>query len=488
MITTRTMYWQSEIKENPPNVRIEEIDYFNTQQAKGYFRKFFENDIQKQNMAMQQYSELVAGSFRPRQDGGVRNQFVNLPLCVAMVAEYVRQGGSKIAAEGTTRQLLENVLLQICEREVTRKTLRTKAKDQLSAFQEVAVSERESKNPDFSLELLEIAGIAASDVRKLIDHPLLSFASEGNFKFSYDFLAPYLRALFLADAIAQENAAPPPSGVWSLMVQEANGKGFMLEHLESLLDQNSLERIGSLAKMTPTGSREAQSFLAHLAQALIRQDSNVVTAEDRSGCLFSLLAGKNFPEERRVRGIYLTGPLENLDLKRIEFIECKFHDVTFRSCRADESTIFRNCSFSGDLEFTPGAAATTGWSVVQLLDCDIAFPAAATWSSILAEDVTPRSEVVKDVLRLGLGKFWLSGRLKTSLRKDDWSRGLLGHSDLCKPLLQAMIRTELVEEIHISGVPEGGLAFNKDSLSDLQKFMDNQQLTGKILEVYESLI
>jgi hypothetical protein len=486
MITTRTLYWQSEIKKCPDNVRIETIDYFNTQQAKGYFRKFFSIDKKKLSAANQQYRELVAGSFRPREHGGARAQFVNLPLCVAMIAEHVRQGGERISAVGT-RQLLENVLLQICEREVQRKNLRTKAMDQLRAFQEVAISEEGATNPEFELAMLEAAGMSGADVGKLIDHPLLSLAPEGRYRFSYDFLAPYLRALYIADVVARKDMAPS-SSVWGLMTEEANGKGFMLEHLVSLLERDALEAVGQLVKRVPPNTREAESFLVHLAQSLVRLDRNVLTGQDRSRVLFSTICGNGFDKTRIVEGIYVTGPLEGLDLCGLRFRRCGFHDVIFRNCRADSSTVFENCTFSGELEFQPRAEKKDGWHVVRLVDCNVAFPANVIWDDVLGRDVTSREELVKDALRLGLGKFWQNGRLKTSLRRDDWNKGLLGHSGLCKPMLDAMLKTGIVEEIHISGVQEGGLAFDKSSLSDLQKFMDNQQMTGRILEVYRMLV
>ena len=485
VLTTRTLYWDSEIEDPPENVRKEEINYFNTQQAKGYFNKFFHDDKAMLRTALGQYSTLVSGSFRPKETGGARNQFVNLPLCVAMVAEHVRQGGTQIAAQGT-RQLLENILEQICDREVSRKNLLTKAVHQLAAFQELALSEQ-GTNPEFQLQLLEAAGISSSDMGKMVDHPLLNVTHDGNYRFSYDFLAPYLRALHIADAISSRGVEPN-SGIWPLLREEANGKGFMLEHLESLLEPDAVTAVGGLVSLVPTKYRESQSFLLHLALDLIRSDANVVTGAERTERLFAAVFGDSFFVARSVSGLYLTGPFEGLDLSSVRFSGCRFQDATLRNCRADSDTRFERCVFTGEFELQPEACKKDGWGAVKMLDCEIAFPASLVWDGVIESDVASQSDLVKDTLRLGLGKFWCNGRLKTSLRRADWTKGLLGRSGYCKPLLDAMLKSGLVEEVHISGVPEGGLAFRKESLFDLQKFMDNQQMIGKVLETYTLML
>ena len=105
LVTTRTLYWATEIETPPPSVKVVELDTFNTQQAKGYFSKYFRSNPRRRSQATQLYSELVSTTFKPREGGGTRTQFVNLPLCVAMIAAYVRHGGGPIS-EDSRRDLL----------------------------------------------------------------------------------------------------------------------------------------------------------------------------------------------------------------------------------------------------------------------------------------------------------------------------------------------------------------------------------------------
>ena len=92
------------------------------------------------------------------------------------------------------------------------------------------------------------------------------------------------------------------------------------------------------------------------------------------------------------------------------------------------------------------------------------------------------------VLRNALGRFWYHGRPRISMRLDDWNKGILGNLGLAGRVLDVMIKVGLVKVISISGVSEGGIAFDKSSMNDLQNYMDNQQLQGKIKEVYVQLI
>jgi hypothetical protein len=98
------------------------------------------------------------------------------------------------------------------------------------------------------------------------------------------------------------------------------------------------------------------------------------------------------------------------------------------------------------------------------------------------------NNILKDALELAFKKFWYYGRVRITIQRKDWGKGSLGHSAYCEPIRIAMLREKLIDEIHISGVTEGGYSFNKDSLADLQRFMDNKQMTGKIKKVFNNLM
>ena len=183
LVTTRTLYWAAEIETPPYNVKVVELDSFNTQQAKGYFSKYFRSNPRRRTQATQLYGDLVSTTFKPREGGGTRTQFVNLPLCVAMVAAYVRHGGSAILAD-SRRDLLESVLLSICAREQERKKLNTTPERQLLSFRELAILDEENMNPRFDFELLEATEFEKGDVKKALDHPFLQSIDGRLYSFS----------------------------------------------------------------------------------------------------------------------------------------------------------------------------------------------------------------------------------------------------------------------------------------------------------------
>ena len=118
----------------------------------------------------------------------------------------------------------------------------------------------------------------------------------------------------------------------------------------------------------------------------------------------------------------------------------------------------------------------------------MSFPTDIVWEEILGRSLGSREEQMSKVLRVALGRFWYHGRPRLSMRLDDWNKGILGNLGLARKVLDAMLRVELVKRINISGVSEGGIAFDKPSMRDLQSYMDNQQLQGKIRDVFEILV
>ena len=480
LVTTRTLYWDSEIETLPDNVKVVKLDAFNTQQAKRYFSKYFRSTPSKQNQALNVYRELVRGSHRPRQDGGVRTQFVNLPLCVAMVANYVKSGGGPITADAR-RVLLEDFLLNICRREKERKNLNTSEVNQLSSFQELAILDGENMNPEFEFEILQATDFDDQDINKLVDHPLLRSSDSTKYRFSYDFLGPYFRALAIAKGL--DDSTKKLSQMIDIMAREAEGKGYISEQLCGILEPNSLDNVARVFQEIVPKNKKAASFLFHICRNLI-DETQVTTRAERSQHLFSALAGTDFLKNRLIKRWSFYGILERLDFRGITFDQCRFERVAFRHCLADETTRFTDCIFTGDLDIKP----TSDWSNVDRKGCRDIFPASVVWEEVLGRALGSREDRVLEILRIALSRFWYHGRPRMSMRLDDWNKGVLGKRNLAEEILEAMLKVKLVQKVAISGVSEGGIAFDKSSMNDLRNYMDNQQIQGKIREVFRLLV
>lgn len=478
MITTRSLYWENAISKSPKNVKLYNLSPFNTQQAKDYFDKKFKFERDKYSKACEIYSQLIASN-NPRNDGGSREQFVNLPLVVGMVGTFVDQGGLKLS---TTGDVITDLMFQMCEREIIRKGLTTNTKRQFKAFEDLAVLKMEESNPTFCLDDFGMTDFDPIDIPKLVDHFLLDKSGD-YYTFAFDFYPQYLRASFLTEKLMIGEVSNKDA--WRLMSQESNGKSYILEHMLPMLGADITEMIKLWYANVPIEHVDSKSFLFHLAKSFVGKEESVML--ERTNRLFTIFY-PNFLKDRIIRNANFIGQLDKLDLSGISFIGCNFRDVSFSKCRADENTKFINCRFSGMLEF-PGCAIKE-WSQVQMIDTITLSPANLIWEEMLEEGkFFPRKEDhVKDALKLALNKFWFSGRLKATLRKDDWNKGTLGHSFYCKPVLDAMLKTGFIMEIEISNVPEGGYSCNHDSVEDLQRFMDNGMITGKIKEVFDLLL
>ena len=339
-------------------------------------------------------------------------------------------------------------------------------------------------NPKFEFELLEATEFEKGDVKKALDHPFLKSVDGRLYSFSYDFLGPYFRALSLASMLRNSSGELPRLA--AVMAREADGKGYVAEQLCELLGSDVIQLVGSAARRISQQHPEAGSFLLHVCKNLVDRDSTLITSSERSSVLFDAIGCSSVHHRREIRGWLLLGIFDRLDFRGVSFSQCRFVDVTFRNCSSDQSTHFNDCVFSGDLEISP--SPRSGWTTVQMSRCRMSFPTDVVWEEILGRNIGSREEQMLKVLRVALGRFWYHGRPRISMRLDDWNKGVLGNLGLARQILDVMLKVELVRKINISGVTEGGIAFDKSSMRDLQSYMDNQQLQGKIKDVFEILV
>lgn len=477
VMTTRTKYWDSEIADSavPENVTVWYLGAFNTQQAIAYFERLFAGDSVSRERARQLYHELKRSDV-PRDPGGDREQFVNLPICVHMIAEYVRSGG-KVLATGDG-SVVRNVLRGLCDREVERQKLHTTADNQLRALREIAVDYSDSANPSFERSILEVAGFDSRDIGRLTTSFLLSFRGE-SCSFGYDFLAPFLRAEFLCDYIAAPQEANTKRAL-ALMKKEAGGRGSAWDHLAVLSSGTTAAQIREIYRKVPPELREARSFLFHFASAAWRKADSV--RSERTSRILGALVGPEAFEEKNLPGMTFIGTVERLDLRGLRFVDSFFEDVLFSNCLADGTTGFTRCRFAGDLEFQGSS-----WTEVVTEDCNFEPPTDLVWEEFCGTGKR-REDLLRDALRYALGKFWHHGRFKASIRRNDWLKGPLGRSRFSDHLLAALTRNGLISEETGSGVTEGVYVFSREGLYDLQMFMDSRQLTGRVKAVFDDVM
>lgn len=489
LVTTRTLFWEAQIDAPPENVLVWTLDSFNAQQAHGYFRKQFGQNSAKTKRANTLYDSLRNESQPHEKTGSIRDQFVNLPLCIRMIADLVddSQTGPVTIPPRPGESFLQRVLRGFCQREIKRITIVSSAEAQLASFVDRAV-ESDQLNPAFDLEdlVLAVDGIKEVDLERLEWHGLLERPSgSGQYRFRYDFLGPHLRAVAVAGWLTDPTGSTPFGTKYLLRILrgEADGQGFVLEQLLTLLDPDDADVIMSRGRELG-GDGPVGSFIFHLARELIERLK--LPREEEIRVLFAGLSGVS-PENwnGELSGWEFRGTLESLHLAGVKFHRCNFRDVSFRGCVVDRRTEFSKCVFDGDLRFERGDAdpSESQWKTVSVAsDCEMSDQAGFVWSDVLGGHSASRDARILKLLRIGLEKFWYSGQIRLMIRNDDWSKGRLGHTGRSELLLRHMLKAGLV-----SNDFRDRIELARDSFPDLQNYMDNDHLSGRIRDVYERL-
>lgn len=268
----------------------------------------------------------------------------------------------------------------------------------------------------------------------------------------------------------------------TIMSAEANGKGFVLEHLYDICKNVEYAKLGEIYRQLPKTAYDARSFFFHLIKVFVAHDASLRSRIDKTEMLFGTLCRNS----KVITDLVVIGKIDNLDFSNVTFQKCHFIDLVLSDCTANQNTRFEECVFRGDLEFVN--CANKDWASVKLCDTILYPPSNLVWEKFSGIEIGSKEDHVKDAMRIGLSKFWRNGRLKSGIRKSNWTTGSLGHSIYCKSLLDAMLQTGLMVEEHISGVVGGGYIFDRESIRDLQRFMDSRQPTGKVRQVYEKLM
>lgn len=495
LLTTRTAYWETEISMPPDNIDVVHLASFNTQQARGYFDQYFRSAQQDRDRAITLYSQLLNRIKPPGVAGQLqaRARFANLPLCVSMVAQCVSLGPTKDELFRFEKGVIYGFLQQICEREKEREQLHADYDKQLSLFEQLTMECINQPVPEFDDDDLEIVGFDRSDINKITTHthPLLARTNNNKYRFAYDFLPHYFKACHIASYIASPAPITLMQSTLPLMVAEANGKGFIFEHVLDICckvtpENKIYKRINGLFRALPSKAHDEKSFLFHIAHIFAANYQSGRNRQDSSKLIWEALFGADFKTSRKVDSLVLIGKVDNMDLSGINFSNCRFMDVIFDSCGANEETSFNSCAFIGDLEFK--SCDPVRWRDVKFdKSCVMQSPASLIWDQFIGPAGSSTEKLIKDAMAAGLSKFWKHGRLQSSIRQDNWKTGCLGHTAYGKSLLKAMLKVKLLTEGKTSGVQEGIYIFDRDSISNLQQFMDNKQLTGKLAEVYKML-
>ena len=488
LLTTRSGFWTARV-ENTTDISVILLKPFNTQQARGYFRNVFGQGTRELQEVVGLHKRLRENTVPIEHSGSVRDELFNLPFCVRVLADYVKDGGRPDGLEDMT---FDGLMLAICQRERARQHLETSAEEQIRSFIDVALAD-DTERPRFALDdLLSLpgGGIHVDDRTRIREHALIERLpihsldlqqDDNEFRFRYEFLAPYLRALGVRDVLANPEQ-DLQGGITKVLERERDGEGEVSENLRRILRPADWKAAALRCRAAVADRYFAlASFFFHLGLRVSKLDITVASDTKRTRVLFGVVT-EEYPE---LLGWSFYGTIDGLDLGGMKFKSCRFRDVKFRNCNVDSKTVFDDCTFEGNINL----GGQKQWATVDYRNnCVATFPADSTWESVLKRSVGERAERIEVLLDIALSKFWHGGRLQASVAKTNWRRGWRGESRAARRVSNSMLKFGLISEIHISGVAGGGYGFDRDSLPDLQNFMDSRQKSGKVKLVFDDLM
>ncbi len=481
MLTSRKVYWETEIGFDNSDVNIYTLAPFTKQQAMDYFERRFSRNKQMRSQALVLFDNIRKQN-QPPSKGGGKNQILYHPFVVGLIASAVEYGVENVsAAVGSGAEMYE-ILKSLCTRESQRQHLTINAEGQLAVFEDIAVE----FDGVFCEEDCIIAGMDDTDASKLKEHPLLTpDLTNGTLQFKYEFLPALFKARYIARIIKKDNTLPKKALL--LMEKDASGNSIMMDHVcASYGELSSLEQIGITYRAIPHVQVGARSFLFHLVKALVNERAPNLSRRERTDQIFSAISGVDFSKQRTVNSLCISGAIENFDFRNTTFEKCVFCDVTFRDCEVDSSTIYRECHFNGEFEVVTNKQKE--WGGVQLVSCSCGKSADLVWHELRANWKGSAEDLITEILQLGLSKFWKCGRVHMSITKSHWHRGTLGrYQHASGELLKALLKADVLREIEIGGVSEGGLALSAEAIGDLQRLMDNRQISGKVRHAFDEL-
>lgn len=477
VVTTRTAYWDSEIKKTWSNVSKLDLAPFNKQQAVQYFERRFKSDMALRRKAKDLYEKIIQASNLPTTPGGSRAQFVNLPACVALVADLIMRDADAKLDISNPQHLAEEMLLSLCDRDRQRKSLQTSGATQLSAFAQLAASNT-SGEANYQLSLLTATGFNALDIDRITDHPLIRLSRPGEFEFTYEFLDPYFKAYFLSTYIRNPSSVVVDDA-HALMAANGNGKSSVLEHLSGLCSDLSPMQVTQLSKDVHWGTHvAAKSFLLHFG--LLLCDQNKASHKERAAFLSEFSGNLEF----HIENLLFIGSFSRLDLRGYVLSHCTFQDSTLTDISVDAATSLNHCRFEGEIVLD-GRSRDSDWMHITTTGNTADSRASIVCGFLLDDKESKNREILLDAFNVAIQKFWHNGTPRRSINQNNWKRGLLGASPWCDLILESFLKTGLVREIEISGTESGGYAIERSIFPDVQRFIDSRSVSsGKIAEAF----
>ena len=475
LVTTRPTFWEREVGDAASR-RPLDLAPFNESKAYQYFDKYFEAVPGNGEKAKNMYQNLLRGV-----PSGNEDNFVKLPACARMVADYVKNGGTVPLTGGRDQQsMLRGFLMEILERERQRQQISIRAEDLHRAFEEMAVSFN-GEFARFDLECVLPQGIDGGDLDKIPDHAFID-SSAGKFRFRQDFLTHYLKACHVHRLLMES-----PNGrdivedfrndgdLRDLINEESDGGGQLAERVSDFLDMEDLKKLGDVhSRINAPDGHPLKSFLFHVIAKTVVARMKDASRSDRAKSILLLLGGDVESGGGKVSNLFVQGEVSDISLGGWAIARSHFSNLRLAQC-GTKGPHFIGCRFRGAFDW-----GSVKFGLENFEDCKPLDQEAQLWMSQITGHDT--DEDIRNYMRSVLERFWAANNIRNidSMR---WKTGITRKIEERFDLLDTMRRADFIEE----AMHGRRLKVKGDSIGYLRDFLENGAIRGSVRRIFDAM-
>lgn len=503
IVTTRTSFWNSSLKESEFIANNEDVYYFemipfDRNQAINYFNYRFVDNTRKANSCLKIY-DLVKNKTNANRAG----DFTGRGFVLNLIADLVERTDKDPNFTMLGASPLQWIMLSLCQREEVRQRLPLNANEQLSVCREFAeiIACGEPPSSDNLQEIIRICKdtLPEKQVLSLVDesrkfgslkdHPLIRRGAH-----EWHFVHEQIYFNLLSEQI-NEYALSGSQGL-ARFIGNLKEKGSFLDDIcSTIIDQTfnssqeeeaiprlkriiasflTLRESGDVGSACNTKAKKMATTLALLGAEIICAQGE--EHKNRTIKFLSLL-----PSQELV-SLHFTRTISRMNFSGHCFKNCNFDQVTFANCQFDKYTIFDSCTFHGGIV---NYCKNFGLANFINIKAD-----QAAERLIEVHGVNDGSKVYSlDNLREDISEFLIKfsdrGKVKT-LHETNFNTGLFGKSTKKEEIVRAF-KKMVIESHHVSGSPDPAYHIRTEALSAFQHFLTNGVFTGLVAEAFEYL-
>jgi hypothetical protein len=354
LLTSRDEIWYRLIPEDQrANIRIFNLEAFNRGQINRYREKRFPNP---QDPARTRFDELLGSIIKAIHPKGdvtvpVEDRIHASPLIINLIAteaEDIERNAEAI--EGPSffyNNPLYYLTHGIMNREHSRRHLSLTPAQQLAMMADLSTT---AGGATFDFEQIDIAtshsGASLNEHDGMIirSHPLFKNIPEG-IVFRFDYLTHFVPAAWIADHLLSSQYL---TDIENILSKDAGKSSPIIIHLTEMLGnadwRTVLTKYGDYLRRTSPKSMATASLWGITSSLLF--SSGITRPSERTKGMLSIL-GESKENNKTFTHLTISGPINQMGLEGTSFIGCHFVDTQWMSCNIDETTVLRDCKYSG---------------------------------------------------------------------------------------------------------------------------------------------